>query len=103
MDVQAVSALLAALLILYAGAHYENLVWDQLNGRVAGPVLLASGVVMLAAGYRGYVQKEAGPAAPRIQWPARWGLWTVLFVLGLAIASAVLLTLNRHFPNLLLP
>ncbi len=91
---------LAALILLCAGIRYEELLWTQLNGVFACPLLLVAATAMLFAGHRLYRRKEVGPDAHPFQLPAHWWLWALLFLACAAIASLLLRSVLRSLPGL---
>jgi hypothetical protein len=92
-------SLLAALAILRLGLFYEELVWDRTTGFFSGPLLLATGVLVLGAGHYRYVRKEVGyPAAPLVI-PSRWWAWIILLLIGIGLALILISSLARHYPG----
>jgi hypothetical protein len=92
---------LGALVVLRVGFQYEQLMWDKLNGLLTCPLLLALGVVALAGGCWQYQRKEVGPSVAPLQLPVHWWLWTLLFLLGLALALFLIAWLAREVPAFL--
>ncbi|HVY69967.1 MAG TPA: hypothetical protein VHH73_08560 [Verrucomicrobiae bacterium] len=91
---------LGALLVLFLGIQYETLVLHKLSGVFAGPLLLVTSVLVLVLGRHRYRRKEVGVVARPIQLPGHWWAWLILFLLGLALATALLATLTRQFPGM---
>jgi hypothetical protein len=73
-----------------------------MNGVVACPALLALGAAALAGGYRAYRLKEIGPPTAPFQLPGRWWVWTLLFLMGLALAMVLIAWLARQVPAVLI-
>lgn len=96
-------AALGGLALLQIGFWYEELVWDQLNGYFACPLLLVSAGAALLFGARGFKRKEIGGPALPLTLPGHWWLWILLFVIGLGLALALISSLARHFPTLIQP
>jgi len=94
---------LGALVLLLAGMRYEELMWTRFNGLFACPVLVVGGLVVLWIGHRFYCRKEVGPDARPLALPARWWLWALGFLLGVALALALLSSVLRSLPRLLGP
>jgi hypothetical protein len=92
---------LGALLALRAGLQYEQLLWNKINGLLACPLLLCLGAAAVAAGYLVYRRKEVGRQPVPFQLPGRWWAWTVLFLLGLALALFLVSWLLRQMPAFL--
>ena len=91
---------IAALALLQIGFWYENLVWNTLNGYFACPLLIASSLAVLGAGFRVFRRKEIGKVSVPISLPGHWWAWIVLFVIGLGLALALIASLVRHMPHL---
>lgn len=91
---------LAALALLQAGFWYEELVWENLTGYFASPLLLACSAGALVYGYFVFCRKEVGKASMPLALPGYWWLWTLLFAVGLGLAVALLNSLSTHFPSL---
>jgi hypothetical protein len=92
---------LLALVALRAGLQYEQLMWNKFNGLVACPLLLIAGTGALAAGWWHYCRKEVGPPAAPLELPVYWWLWTLLFLLGIALAMVLVSWLARQVPAFL--
>jgi hypothetical protein len=91
---------LASLSLLFLGGRYEELLWGHFRGTVTCPLLIIAGLVMLVGGWQGYRKKEVGPNAPRLQLPDRWWLWALAFLVGLALATALLTAVLKAWPGL---
>ncbi|MBI2928510.1 MAG: hypothetical protein HYY24_22810 [Verrucomicrobia bacterium] len=96
-------AALAALAVLQLGFWYEDFVWDSLTGFFSFPLLLLAGAGGLWIGGRLYMRKEVAEAAAPLTLPARWWLWLLVFVVGLALALALFSSLAKHYPKFLAP
>lgn len=92
-------AALAGLALLQIGFWYEDLVWEQLNGYFACPLLLASAGAALLFGQHIYRRKEIGEPSLPLTLPGNWWLWILLFVVGLGLALALISSLAKHFPQ----
>jgi hypothetical protein len=92
-------AVLVSLGALRVGFWYEDLVWGSLNGYFACPLLTTISVAVLWAGARAYASKEIGPQSTPTLLPARWVLWSGLFVLalllGMGLSSSLLANGSR--------
>lgn len=89
-------AVLVSLGALRVGFWYEDIVWGNLNGYFACPLLTMIAVAVLWLGARAYARKEIGPQSTPIALPARWWLWSGLFLLallGMGLATGSLLRL----------
>ncbi len=91
-------ATLAVLIALRASLQYENLLWNKMNGVLASPALILLGVAAL--GWGGFIcrRKEVGAPVTPLQLPGRWWAWTLLFLLGSALAMFLILWLIRQAP-----
>ena len=68
--------------VLLGGFLCERPLWQELNGFVACPALLALGAAALLVGYQAYVRKEGiSRPAPMASGGARW-VWVVVIVLA---------------------
>jgi hypothetical protein len=90
---------LAALVTLQLGFWYEELLWDSLTGYFSCPLLFGAGLASLWGGGFAYQRKEIGPPSVPITLPGRWWLWMILFLLGVAIALALVASLVKHYPK----
>jgi hypothetical protein len=94
-------AVLVSLGALRVGFCYEDFVWGSLNGYFACALLTILAVAVLWAGARAYACKEIGPQSTPITLPARWWLWSGLFVVallaGMSLASSLLTNWSRLF------
>jgi hypothetical protein len=90
---------IGALALLHIGFWYEQLVWEQLNGYFACPLLLLSSMAILFYGYQMFRRKEVGKCTAPLVLPGYWWLWTILFALGLGLALALITSLIRHLPQ----
>jgi hypothetical protein len=93
-------AALGALALLQIGFWYEDLVWDTLNGYFACPLLIGTSAIVLAIGFFGFRRKEIGKPSLPITLPGYWWVWMILFVVGLALALALVTSLLRNLPKL---
>ena len=93
-------AVLITLAGLRIGFWYEDLVWENLNGFFACPLLVLLASAVLWGGYRGYIRKEVGHHSAPITLPARWWLWIAVFVAGVLLALTLAASLARHYPRL---
>jgi hypothetical protein len=96
-------AILATLAALRLAFWYEDLVWENLNGYFACPLLLGVAATILCAGYRGYQRKEIGHHSAPLTLPARWWLWMLVFLAGALLALTLAASLARHYPQLFSP
>lgn len=92
---------LVALITLRASLQYEYLLWNKMNGVLASPALILLGAAAL--GWGGFIcrRKEVGAPVTPLQLPGHWWAWTLLFLLGLALAMFLVLWLIRQAPVLL--
>jgi len=93
-------AVLATLAALRIGFWYEDLVWENLNGYFACPLLGVLAVATLWSGCRGYQRKEVGHHSTPLTLPPHWWLWILLFLAGLILALTLGASLARHYPRL---
>jgi hypothetical protein len=94
---------LGALVLLRAGFQYEQIIWNQMNGLVACPLLAVGSLAVLLCGLVIYRRKEVGPASLPLHLPGRWWMWTILFLLGLGLALVLINWLARQMPLFLVP
>ncbi len=90
---------IGALALLQIGFWYEELVWDNLNGYFACPLLLFISIGVLSYGFRLFRRKEIGKCAAPLVLPGYWWLWAILFTVGLGLAMALITSLIRHLPQ----
>jgi uncharacterized membrane protein len=90
---------LATLLLLHLGLYYEDFTWNEMNGYLAFPLLIVTGVMGLSLGFRAYTRKEVTPHTAPLSLPTHWWIWTVLFLLGLGLTVVLLLSLARLYPK----
>jgi hypothetical protein len=92
---------LGALIVLWTGLQYEEVLGSRVNGLAACLLLLATALGALAAGLRLYVRKEVGRLSAPFQLPGRWWAWTILFLLGAAAALLLISWLLKQVPAFL--
>lgn len=92
---------LAAMTILRAGLQYEQLTLGKMNGYVVCPALLILAIAALSWGFLVYRRKEVGPPVTPMQLPGHWWAWTLLFLLGVALALILIGWLANHVPAVL--
>lgn len=92
---------LISLALLQLGFWYEDLLWDQLNGFFACPLLLVSAAGSLIFGYKLFKRKEIGAPSLPITLPGYWWLWILLFVVGLGLALGLISSLATKFPEII--
>jgi len=90
---------LGALIVLQLGLWYEEVGSESLTGFFSFPLLAITGAGALIAGYRIYRRKEIGRPSNPINLPGLWWLWIILFLIGVALALALVASLARHYPN----
>jgi hypothetical protein len=94
-------SLLGAMSVSYLALRYEEILWHELNGFVATPLLMLFGLAALWGGYQAYILKEIGQHDRPLSLPPRFWLWLVLLGLGLAVGLLLISLLARQYPHFL--
>lgn len=79
----------------------EESIWNDWNGYIACPVLVAAFTVAVACGFRLYLRKEIGPGVTPAALPNHWWVWIVIVSVGIALALFLLTSLVNEFSRLL--
>lgn len=90
---------LGALIVLQLGFWYEDLAWESLTGFFSFPLLMMAGAAGFVVGDRLYRRKEIGRPLNPLTLPGHWWLWIALFLLGVCLALALIVSLARHYPR----
>jgi hypothetical protein len=93
-------AALASLSTLRIGFWYEELIWPDINGYFACPLLALLAAAVLWAGGQAYARKEVGRQTSPVTLPTRWWLWIGLFFLGLLLGLLLAMSLAHHWSRL---
>lgn len=84
-----VLGIIAAASVMAVGFFLESLLWQELNGFIAGPALLATAVLDLLAGHQVYRRKEATGSGGRVgNWNRSGMVWIIASILGLLLCIA---------------
>jgi hypothetical protein len=88
---------LGAAAVMGAGFIVEGLLWENLNGYVSTPLLLAATALAAQGGYYAYTRKEGvSRPAPLAGGGSRWWLWiVVLLVIFFLFSMMSYVTLGR--------
>ena len=93
-------AALVSLGVLRLGFWYEDFMWSNINGYFTCPLLALLAVAALWGGARAYACKEIGRKSVPVTLPARWWLWSGLFLLGLLLGLTLAASLASHWSRL---
>jgi len=86
--------IIAAASVMAAGFFLESLLWQELNGFIVGPALLATTVLVLLAGHHVYRRKEATGSGGGSG--SRSGMvWIIAVIVGLLLCLAAVVLFWR--------
>lgn len=92
-----IAGIIAAGAVMLAGFLLEDLLWQEINGFLAGPALLVTAVLALLGGHQAYRRKEATGSGGVAGTGGRSGLvWIIAIVLILLLfLSAIFVSYRR--------
>ncbi len=81
--------MLAGLVLVWTGFHYEQHLWGRWNGWVACPLLTMGSVGALLWAMHAYRRKEISHCSPPVQLPVYWWVWILISVCAAVVGIAL--------------